>query len=590
MLKSLRLANFKGFENHLLPLRPTTVVIGPNNAGKSTIIEALRLVSIVVNRLPYLTFQGIPGWLTDSEAFRGVAPSLRGMEVHFPSIFHRYSDPPAVIDARFVNDSQVRIYLGPDESLHAVIRDKTGAPLTTRAAAAEAVSRVAISPQVGPLAREERLLELETVRSASSSHLAPLHFRNQLYYFSDLFGDFQEAAEATWPGFRVLDLELTGSPADLTLALLVQDQDFVAEVGWMGHGLQMWLQMVWFLTRSRLDSTVVLDEPDVYMHADLQLRLMRFLRGRNPQVIVATHSIEIMGDAVPEEVLMVDRRRRRSRFADSLPAVQHVAETIGSPHNLQLARLWTARRFVLIEGDDLDVLAPIYDKLYPRDPQPLDLLPNMSIGGWGGWRYAIGSSMALQNAAGQEIKTYCILDSDYHTDNQKNEVLEEAHRRSVNVHIWSRKELENFLLVPAAIQRVIAQRIGKGRRPPNQATVIKRLNTIAEGLRDDVLYNMASEFLKEREPRQDPGDAVKLANETLQQLWTTEAGRTGAVSGKKVLSELSKWSKSRYGVSFGVSAVVRAIEVDEIPDEMRQVLRSIREAEPFPAAPERRTP
>jgi energy-coupling factor transporter ATP-binding protein EcfA2 len=584
VLKSLRLSNFKGFEQHLLPLRPTTVIVGPNNAGKSTIIEALRLVSIVANRLPYLTFRDMPTWLIDPDAFRGVSPSLRGMEVHFPSIFHRYSDPPAKIEARFQNDSRIIIYLGPDESLHAVVRDRHGAPLTERSAAAAAVSRVAINPQVGPLAREEQLLEPETVRSAASSHLAPLHFRNQLFYFSDLFEQFQESAAATWPGFRVLELEVSGPAPEQSLSLLVRDRDFVAEVGWMGHGLQMWLQLVWFLTRARHDPTVVLDEPDVYMHADLQLRLMRFLRGRNPQVVVATHSIEIMGDAEPDEVLVVDRGRKRSRFADSLPAVQRVADIMGSPHSLQLARLWNARRFLLIEGDDLDLLGPLYDKLYPAEAWPLDLIPNMSIGGWGGWRYAIGSSMALQNAAGEEIVTYCILDSDYHTENQKDAVSSEAQARSVNLHIWTRKELENYLIVPDAVRRIIASRVESTKTPPTEAIVRKRIDTIAQGFHDEVLYALASEYVKDRSGDLDPKNAIQAADQRLKTLWATPNGRAATAPGKKILSSLSSWSKKRYGVSFGIPALLREIRADEISDEVRLVLGAIHGGLNFPAS------
>jgi len=48
MLKELQLENFRCFDNHVIPLRPTTIVVGRNNAGKSTIVEALRLISIVI--------------------------------------------------------------------------------------------------------------------------------------------------------------------------------------------------------------------------------------------------------------------------------------------------------------------------------------------------------------------------------------------------------------------------------------------------------------------------------------------------------------------------------------------------------------
>jgi AAA15 family ATPase/GTPase len=45
-LIELRLQNFRGFQDHRLPFRQTTVVVGQNNAGKSTIVEAPRLLAV----------------------------------------------------------------------------------------------------------------------------------------------------------------------------------------------------------------------------------------------------------------------------------------------------------------------------------------------------------------------------------------------------------------------------------------------------------------------------------------------------------------------------------------------------------------
>ncbi len=47
---------------------------------------------------------------------------------------------------------------------------------------------------------------------------------------------------------------------------------------------------MWFVARTRGYATVILDEPDVYMHADLQRKLIRLLRNRYPQIVIAaTH-------------------------------------------------------------------------------------------------------------------------------------------------------------------------------------------------------------------------------------------------------------------------------------------------------------
>src|SRR5207249_5954659 len=133
------------------------------------------------------------------------------------------------------------------------------------------------------------------------------------------------------------------------------------------------------------------------------------------QVVIATHSSEIMGEVSPENILVIDRTRSSSGFASSLPAVQKVLSGVGSIHNLQLSRLWNARRFLMVEGDDIGLLKHLQNALLPKSKVPIDTIPSRSIGGWGGWAYAVGSEMFLENAAGEGIITYCILDSDYHT-------------------------------------------------------------------------------------------------------------------------------------------------------------------------------
>lgn len=71
MIKKLRLQNFRCFNDHIIPLRPTTIIVGRNNAGKSTIIEALRLISIVVSRYQSLNFSSVPDWLEIPKSYRG---------------------------------------------------------------------------------------------------------------------------------------------------------------------------------------------------------------------------------------------------------------------------------------------------------------------------------------------------------------------------------------------------------------------------------------------------------------------------------------------------------------------------------------
>ena len=120
MLVSLSLENFRGFDQHELPLKNLTVAVGRNNAGKSTIVEALRLVSIVVTRYRHLTYYPPPHWLDIPKRNYGVSPSLKNQEINFKSLFYQYGEPPSLITATFDNGNSVSIYLaGEGVSLRA---------------------------------------------------------------------------------------------------------------------------------------------------------------------------------------------------------------------------------------------------------------------------------------------------------------------------------------------------------------------------------------------------------------------------------------------------------------------------------------
>jgi hypothetical protein len=581
MLTELRLQNYRGFRDHIIPFRAVSVIVGRNNAGKSTIVEALRLVSLVVSRHQSLNFCDVPDWLDIPRRCRGVAPSLRNMDFNFRTVFHGYSKPPAVIVASFLGGEKVTVYLGAEEQLHAVLEDRLGRPVGTKGQAAGLnLPQVSILPQVAPVSQEETILSPDYVRSNLSSSLAPLHFRNQLnILYADYFDQFRTIAEETWKGLRIRELAGQGKLPGEQLDLLVQDKDFPAEIAWMGHGLQMWLQTMWFLAR-RGASTVILDEPDVYMHADLQRKLIRFIRERHPQTIVATHSVEIMTEVRPDEILIVDRARKRSNFASSLPAVQKVVDHVGGVHNLQLARLWTARRCLFVEGDDIGILKHLHKSLFSLASEPLDLIPNIAIGGWGGWNYAVGSSMLLKNAVGDEITIYCLFDRDYRSDEEIQERSQDAKKRNVQLHVWKRKEIENYLFVPGAIQRIIDREIRSKTAPPELTGIVDQANMIAEELKDQTVDALADALIH-RDKKSGLTVANTRARERVKAAWQSSESRLAIISGKELISRLSAWSQDAFGVSISVAKLAQELKTEEIATEVVDVLAAIENGKAF---------
>lgn len=582
MLELMTFTNYKCFRHQTIPFRPCTIIAGRNNAGKSTIVEGLRLISLVANRMQHLRFHAPPAWTNIYRSHRGVAPSIDDLDINFECVFHRSSGPPAVIVAKFANGSSIELYVGIEKGLgqvHGIIRNASGKISQTAHEATQArIPQIAILPQVAPVEREERILSPEYVQRNLSTSLAPRHFRNQINLLHHFYSDFRRISEETWPGLRIDTFMKSGGVINGELRLNVRNDDFVGEISWMGHGLQMWLQTIWFIARSASAQVVMLDEPDVYMHPDLQRRLIRFLKEKFPQTILTTHSVEMLSEVSPREMLVIDRREQRAAFADEMPAMQRAIDLdLGATQNVQLSRLWGARKVILVEGDDMQMLRRFYDLVFPDSLDSIAIVPNFPIGGWGGWNYAVGSSLFLRNVGGEEIKAYCLLDSDYHTPAEIQARQQDSQVKNVRLHIWQRKEIENFLVAPSAIQRIISHTCNA---PPTVDEIAIKLVEIAESKKSEVYDNFAESFYLE-----DKAKGLKAANEKarsyLDPIWNGESGRLQRVSGKALLSALSEWSKSLYGVSFGVATILSNLRREDLAKEVVDVLTSIEENEPF---------
>jgi len=578
VLRSLKISNYRGFRNHTVTFRELTVAVGRNNAGKSTLVEALRLVALAAARHQTSTYRQSPRRI---DAPPGIQPALEDLQLEATGLFYRYGDPPARITANFSSGHSLELYLASEELLHSVLRLPNGrAAKSSREAREAGLPRVSILPQVAPVSSEELRLTPEYVRRMAYTRLAPQHLRNQLAVFSERFPAFRTLVEESWPGLRINELEVPRiMDTSGQLRLIVRNQDFVAEVATMGHGVQMWLQVIWFLAREGSAECVILDEPDVYMHPDLQRRLIRLLRKRPGQVILTTHSPEIMAEVDPEQILVVDRGRPRSSFATSLPAAQAVLTSLGSVQNLQLTRLWKAKKFLLVEGKDVRILKQFQNTLFPDSLEPFDTIPGMGIGGWSGWPWAVGSAMAMRNAAGEEIKVFCILDSDFHPPEVVLERQRQAEGVGIALHIWTKKELENFLLVPAALARVI--RAGAAvESDVSIGEIDRKLREVTETLRDGALDALATEFSCLDRSLGVAG-ANRKAREFRASRLASGAAESDLVSGKEILSRLSAWAQERWGASFGPLRVARSIRPGDLAPELKHVVETIERGDRF---------
>src|SRR5260221_13913809 len=101
MLQSLTLTNFRCFREHEIRFGPLNIAVGLNNAGKTTVAEALRILSVASSRLRNPNYHEPPDWVSVPRTLIGCRVSLENLQIKFESLFHRYGEPPAILEADF---------------------------------------------------------------------------------------------------------------------------------------------------------------------------------------------------------------------------------------------------------------------------------------------------------------------------------------------------------------------------------------------------------------------------------------------------------------------------------------------------------
>jgi AAA15 family ATPase/GTPase len=569
MIKKIEIENFRCYKKYIIDFTDLSVIVGKNNAGKSTLIEALRLVSLASNRYRNLAFRKPPTWADLPKAYWGVSPSIKGIQISMNGLFYLNGKSPAKIIVYLEKKSKIELVIGDNGEIFAVIIDEDGFVIENKSQALKCeLPEINILPQIGPLRIDESLLNEEYVRSNIFSSLSSLHFRNQLDYFSEYFSEFKRLSEVSWEKLKIDHFFKGDLLYDKPPVLLIKDNEFIGEVGSMGHGLQMWLQTMWFIARCNASSIVILDEPDVYLHADMQRKLINFLKNRFQQVIVATHSVEIISEVEPDNILIINKEENKSKFLNNLPAVQEVINNIGSVHNLELIKYWSIKKFLILEGpkDDIKILQILQSILFLKRKIDISDIPKGDSAGWTGWQKVLGANTALR---GSGVNVYCVFDSDYHLKDDIRERYRDAKKHGVNICIWKKKEIENYLIIPSAIFRIINRNYSKG--SPNIENIKNQILIFAEELKNDI-YDSYSDVIHDKNRNYNGSRCNQLARDLVDSKWNNFDDIISTIPGKTILKSLSDWSKKEFNVSFSKFQIALELLPTEINDELKDFL------------------
>lgn len=570
MIKKMTLKNYRCFEDYTINFKDETLIVGENNAGKSTIIEALRIISVTANKLfKNRQYINANDSLNIPKNIRGFNLNLDAYKIDLRSIVYFYKENiNAEIIAEFENNVIFKIYLNP-ECVFATIYNKNGEnikSITNAKKMNENDLKVNIMPHLNLIREKEKKLATETIERDQYTYLSSLHFRNEiLLYKNDYFLKFKNIAEKIWSGLCIDDVEYSFDNDEVLF--WIKDNQFPSELGLMGSGLQMYLQIIWFISKNSSGATIILDEPDVYLHPNLQKKIFNYIKSMNTQIIIATHSVELISEADFKNVFQIDKTIRIQRYSNGLSNVQNIVEKIGSVQNMSLLRLGLSKKCIFVEGLDMKLLNKFYKILYPEKIELLSDLPIIELGSFTRYEQALGVSKLFYKETEGNFKCICILDRDYRMENELNRIKKNAEDAHLNLHIWERKELESYLINPNVLYKFIKDNV-------SYEDFISGLNYALDSFYYE-LMDQYSNSIHEVDRSKNIQTTNQEARLYIDARWDSLDKKLRLINGKNLLSFIIKYMKEKYKVSINKNKILDKFSVEDVDKEIKNVIDSI---------------
>ena len=459
MIRSVRIRGFKRFREVEFGLPGHVVLAGPNNAGKTTLLQAIASWALALRRWRELgDFRRRNGYRRapiTRQAFAAVP--LRNFDLLWTDRRYRGQieielrhDAGWAVTMELIADSTEQIYVRPG---------RDASPPTLR----DIDLPVVFVPPMTGVGTDEPVLQAPKVEQLLGLGRPGEVLRNLL---ADANAD-----EAAWEtlriaianlfGYRLLPPDTTG--AHILAEYAMTEQGATLDVASAGSGFQQVLMLLTLLN-TRPGAVVLLDEPDAHLHVILQDAIYHELRSaaarHGSQIIAATHSEVVINAVEPRELLVTLSQPRviadnaeRSRLITSLRVLD----------NADVMQALDVRGVLYVEDyTDINILRAWADTLEHR---ALGLLTTELM--WKPIEFQVREGQpgrgitARDHFAGMQLVREGLPGLELRDGDAEPMVPDsETTRTGLQQIRWRRYEIESYLLHPDALARFVATQIG----------------------------------------------------------------------------------------------------------------------------------
>ncbi|OQY53851.1 MAG: chromosome segregation protein SMC [Candidatus Parabeggiatoa sp. nov. 2] len=486
MITHLTLHNFKSLSGQTYEFAQFDLLVGRNNSGKSTILQALAIWQFCLDEfrrakrrdkksiqivLPNFTALPLPEfnllWKERTERHYPVKKgkknkNVSAVEIKVTWIAHNGKSYTLAMNLRYASPQTIyAIPVGGWENFQQLVKNNC-------------LPIIAYVPPFSGLEDNEEWRDDAPLRKQVGKAQPGSVLRNLLLrVWENNPQDWQEIQQLTTDWFSVeLKPPQYEKGVDTQIICEYKQSKKSYDIIAGGSGFHQTLTLLAFLYGYQ-PTTILLDEPDAHLHVNLQRDVLEYFKffnqksqDKNIQFLIATHAEEfIKAVEVSQIISLLSSAPQR---VQSTPAILTAMAEVS---NLEVTQLIDSPVMLYVEGEDDERLLHNWAKVLNTE-ESLDKVCFHMMGGGlkqsmkqNADRHFAGIKQIIPDA--RRLLLFDYDDEDTFHPQPDNPVLYE----------WQRKNIDNYLLVPAAWIRAAGQKIQTGEKP-------KFFKTIEELIQD----------------------------------------------------------------------------------------------------------
>lgn len=301
MIKSVKIERFKSIHHLEVELGEVTVLVGPNNAGKSSVLQALQFATSLCQSL---ALDNVSRWRGNKRTGTLASEQLIYTplrDVHTLAEGGRLrQDPQFAINIELINEIDrslaIQVTRGKNKNISCSL---TGKELGQKVSDLDDPFSV-VAPGLAGIPAVEEYRAKGLVRRAAARGDANSVFRNVLWALRQneaSWGEFHQRLSRVFPDLEV-EVKFDEDNGE-SIDAQVKMNGIELPIDSVGTGVLQAIQVLAYVGLYRPD-LIILDEPDSHLHPDNQRKLARLLgdlaHNGEVQVVFSTHSRHVLDE------------------------------------------------------------------------------------------------------------------------------------------------------------------------------------------------------------------------------------------------------------------------------------------------------